>query len=64
LAEIKSIGTIHQAKNGQEAFDLVQENEKLHRQNNSDWFYDLIFLDLDMPIMNGYEAVQKINKTY
>ncbi len=28
------------------------------------WNYDLIILDLNMPIMNGYVACQKIRQLY
>jgi len=37
------------ASNGQEAFDLRKQNE-----------YDLIFMDIQMPVMNGLEATQEI----
>jgi len=39
------------ANNGQEALDM------LHNQS-----YDLILLDLEMPIMDGYTAIQKIRE--
>jgi len=37
------------ASNGQEAFDLRKQND-----------YDLIFMDIQMPVMNGLEATQEI----
>jgi PAS domain S-box-containing protein len=37
------------AKNGKESIDLTRNNE-----------YDLIFMDCQMPIMDGYEATNKI----
>ena len=37
------------ASNGQEAFDLRKQNE-----------YDLIFMDIQMPVMNGLEATNEI----
>lgn len=40
------------AKNGQEAVQLVESGEKGQ--------FDLIFMDIRMPIMNGYEATEKI----
>jgi CheY-like chemotaxis protein len=40
------------AKNGQEAIDLYKQNE-----------VDLILMDLKMPEMNGYEAMQQIKHT-
>lgn len=40
---------IFYARNGQEAVDLVKNNS-----------YDLILMDLKMPIMNGYDATQII----
>ncbi len=42
---------IHEAVNGQEAVELFRENE-----------YDLVLIDLDMPIMDGYEALTEIRK--
>jgi|GEM_PF-1202837 len=38
------------AKNGQEALDIVTSNGKI----------DLILMDIQMPVMNGYETTQKI----
>ena len=43
---------IYEAKNGQEAVDLALENNP-----------DIIFMDIQMPIMNGYEASTEIRKT-
>lgn len=39
------------ANNGQEAVDLFQEGS-----------YSMIFMDLQMPVMNGYEATTRIRK--
>lgn len=41
-----------QAKNGQEAIDIARENPDL----------DLIFMDIRMPIVNGYKATEEIRK--
>ena len=43
---------IYEARNGQEAVDLALENKP-----------DIIFMDIQMPIMNGYEASTEIRKT-
>jgi len=42
--------TVLFARNGQEAVDMVK----------ADSSFDLILMDLKMPIMNGYEATEKI----
>ncbi|HUQ66925.1 MAG TPA: ATP-binding protein, partial [Flavitalea sp.] len=43
--------TIHEAVNGLEAVQLFKDNE-----------YSLVLIDLDMPIMDGYEALTEIRK--
>lgn len=42
---------IFEAQNGQEALDLYKEKNP-----------DLTFLDLTMPVMDGFEALEKIKK--
>ena len=44
--------TVECAENGKEALDKVIENE--------DSYYDLILMDIQMPVMNGYEAASAI----
>lgn len=41
--------TVDEAKNGQEAYEKALENN-----------YDVIFMDIQMPIMNGLESTKKI----
>ena len=47
------------AHNGMEALDCVKAN---HYNDNDKCCYGLIFMDLSMPIMNGYEATDKIRE--
>ena len=43
--------TIHEAANGEEAVNLVKKKD-----------FDLILMDMKMPIMDGYEATKEIKK--
>ncbi|MDR0831455.1 MAG: response regulator, partial [Bacillales bacterium] len=47
---------IDEAVNGQVAFETF-----LNKPNN---YYDLIFMDIQMPICNGYEATKLIRESY
>jgi len=46
--------------NGLEAFNVV--SSCLNQEPKV--FYDLVLLDLNMPVMDGFEASQKINELY
>ena len=50
---MSNIKVILQAQNGLELYQFLQKNMK-------DLKLDFILLDLEMPIMNGYETCQKI----
>jgi two-component system, chemotaxis family, chemotaxis protein CheY len=50
LSEIE-LGEIHQAANGRQAIDVLE----IH------WI-DLLFLDINMPVMNGEEVIEMIRK--
>jgi len=45
------------AENGKIGFDLVKK-----RQDNNDRQFDLIFMDMHMPVMDGLEAAEKIKE--
>ena len=45
------LGEMHQAVNGREALDILEKH----------WI-DLLFLDINMPIMNGEEVIETIRK--
>lgn len=60
LLQCKSISKIEEATNGQEAYEMVKASH--HKIDSSK--YDIIILDLNMPILNGYEACQNIISFY
>ena len=43
---------VESAPNGKEAVEMVRTSEE--------GYYDLIFMDVQMPVMNGYEATEQI----
>ena len=53
VLEMNNIEVIH-ARNGQEAVDICRRGNGL----------DLIFMDIKMPVMNGYDALQYIKDEY
>ena len=59
LKNLAYIEKIDEAMNGQEALDLVVQNERGYALG-SERMYDLIFLDLGMPILDGYQACELI----
>ena len=53
LETFEEIGEVDDAKNGKEALQKLNEGN-----------FDVILLDLEMPVMNGWEASRKIVKKY
>lgn len=53
LESFSEVGNVDEAENGQEALSKLEEND-----------YELILLDLDMPVMDGWTAAKKILKDY
>ncbi len=45
------VGAVHQAANGQEGLDVLEDN-----------WVDLIFADINMPVMNGEEMINRIRE--
>ena len=51
---------VDKAVNGFEAFEMI--NYKFNAETQE--FYDLVILDLHMPISDGYETCSKIHKLF
>ena len=60
LQQQVAVGRVDQATNGHEALELV----KSHNFEDGESPYDLILLDLDMPIMDGFTSCQKLSAFY
>ena len=54
LEETLGISHIELAQNGQQALEMYQQKISMHSA------YDLIFMDCQMPVMDGYQATQEI----
>ena len=44
--------TVEEAEDGQIAVDMIEKNPP--------HYYDLVFMDIQMPVMNGYQAARQI----
>lgn len=53
LRKVESVKLIDHVSNGQECVEKISEIIKC---NQSDRFYDLLFMDINMPVMDGFEA--------
>lgn len=53
IKEINNSLNVYQAKNGEEAFKRLNEINILP---------DLIFMDIDMPVMNGFECLKRLKQ--
>ena len=58
LLETMGITKVDTARNGNEAINKVNEKAKSNCHNK----YKLIFMDCEMPIMNGYDTAKKLNE--
>lgn len=49
-------GVVQKAKNGKVALELLEENKEMS-------YPDIIFLDLNMPVMDGFRFAELVQKT-
>ncbi|MDQ3393323.1 MAG: response regulator [Bacteroidota bacterium] len=57
LKNLKVAGKIEVAINGREAL-------KFFKEDNAEQYPDLVLLDIDMPIMNGFEFLQEMSDNF
>ena len=57
LRHIENIGEISYFNEGLEAIDFILEN-----RNDSKKLPDIIFLDINMPVMDGYQFIEEYRK--
>lgn len=56
IKEMDIVEEVYIATNGQEALDFVQE------QSDTPQYPEVIFLDLNMPVMDGFEFLERFEK--
>lgn len=59
LQQISQISLIDRAFNGKQCVDLIAE---IVQSADTSRYYDVIFMDINMPEMDGFEASYKINQ--
>jgi CheY-like chemotaxis protein len=59
LLQVEKTLTFHYAFNGRDAFNMIRT-----KYEESGLVYNIIFMDFDMPIMDGIECTAEIRKFY
>lgn len=62
LQDLQITEHIYLARNGKEALDLIKEYCQDDRQPTSKPCPQLIFLDINMPVMDGFEFLEEFEK--